>query len=95
MASSAGRSASEPVSDHADTKQPAGNGLKQAYPTNNLKIDAPSRSSVQLLFLKNLADLKEDKYFVRVEAYDGGGILAYADSGPIKAGVLVGPPPPS
>jgi hypothetical protein len=80
---------------YADTKQPANNGVKQAYPTNNLKIDAPSRSSVQLLFLKDLSDLPGEKYFVRVEAYDGGGILAYADSGTILDGHTVGPPPPS
>jgi len=45
------------------------------------RIDAPSRSSVQLLFLDDVSSL--GRYFVRVEAYDDGGILAYADSAPI------------
>lgn len=80
---------------YAATQEAAKNGIYQVYPTSsNLKIDAPSRSSVQLLFLKNLALIEEDALFVRVEAYDGGGILAYADSGKIEKGVMVGSPPP-
>lgn len=48
-----------------------------------LEIDAPSRSSVQLLFLDDLTTLDGGPFFVRVEAYDDGGILAYDDSPPI------------
>jgi hypothetical protein len=56
--------------------------LEVVYPkSGRTNIDAPSRSSVQLLFLPDL--VTEGTYFVRVEAYDGDGILAYADSKPI------------
>jgi hypothetical protein len=50
---------------------------------SDLKIDAPSRSSVQLLILSELQGLG-GRYRVRVEAYDGAGILAYGDSPVIK-----------
>lgn len=48
-----------------------------------LRIDAPSRSSVQLLLVAELDGLG-GSYFVRVEAYDDGGILAYDDSPMIR-----------
>jgi hypothetical protein len=68
--------------------------FEQLYPeANQFKIDAPSRSSVQLILLSNL-DNTDHRLFVRVEAFDDGGILAYADSGPILNGKTVGPPPP-
>jgi len=69
------------------TQRPDG-GLdpdQMAYPeTSRLQIDAPSRSSVQLLLLDDFSDVG-GTYFVRVEAYDDDGILAYADSRQIPA----------
>lgn len=53
------------------------------YPkAGNLEIDAPSRSSVQLLLFRDFG--VSGRWFVRVEAYDDDGILAYGDSKPIK-----------
>jgi hypothetical protein len=47
--------------------------------SGHLRIDAPSRASVQLLILDDFSRVP-GRYFVRVEAYDDGGMLAYADS---------------
>jgi hypothetical protein len=44
-----------------------------------VRLEAPSRSTVTLMFLDDLSKLV-GRYFVRVEAYDGTGILAFADS---------------
>lgn len=50
------------------------------YPkSGRLKIDAPSRGSVQLIMLDRFT-IVPGCYFIRVEAYDKGGILAYDDS---------------
>lgn len=58
----------------------------QIYPeARELRLDAPSRSSVQLLLLRDFSDVG-GTYFVRVEAYDDSGILAYDDS------ATIGPP---
>lgn len=66
----------------ATTKRPDENldPAGMAYPkAGRLEIDAPSRASVQLLLLDDFSDLG-GRYFVRVEAYDEDGILAFADS---------------
>lgn len=47
--------------------------------SGQLRIDAPSRASVQLILLDDFSRLP-GRYFVRVEAYDDGGMLAYGDS---------------
>jgi hypothetical protein len=57
--------------------------------SGRLRIDAPSRSSVQLMLLNDFSRVP-GRRFVRVEAYDDGGILAYADS---KTIVGEGTPP--
>jgi len=60
--------------------------LSQIYPSAaDIQIDAPSRSSVQLMFLTDLTKFP-GRHFIRVEAYDDGGILSYADSPPIGIG---------
>jgi hypothetical protein len=51
--------------------------------SGQLRIDAPSRASVQLMILDDFSRVP-GRYFVRVEAYDDGGMLAYADSDVIK-----------
>ncbi|HEX3872668.1 MAG TPA: hypothetical protein VHW26_00880 [Solirubrobacteraceae bacterium] len=54
--------------------------ISQIYPrSGTLTVDAPSRSSVQLMLLDDVKHLS-GVFFVRVEAYDDGGVLAYADS---------------
>jgi hypothetical protein len=65
------------------TRRPPQNvDTKVIYPqAGELEIDAPSRSSIQLLYLKDLT--VPHTYFVRVEAFDDDGILAYTDSKPI------------
>jgi hypothetical protein len=61
-------------------RDPQQNPEQMTYPkAGELKIDAPSRSSIQLLLLNDFSDIG-GRYFVRVEAYDDDGILAYADS---------------
>jgi len=65
------------------THEPSGLDLTPVpKAASSLRIDAPSRASVQLLYIDDLQDLRTS-VFLRVEAYDGGGILAYADSGRI------------
>lgn len=51
--------------------------------SGQLRIDAPSRASVQLMILDDFSRVP-GRYFVRVEAYDDGGMLAYADSDTLK-----------
>jgi hypothetical protein len=51
--------------------------------SGQLRIDAPSRASVQLMILDDFSRVP-GRYFVRVEAYDDGGMLAYADSDAIR-----------
>ena len=65
----------------AITQRPLENAeIETLYPkTRLLKIDAPSRSSIQLLLLDSLTGFP-GPYFIRVEAYDDAGILAFADS---------------
>ena len=67
----------------AKTRRPAGNiSIDQLYPNISLlKIDAPSRSSIQLLLLDDIAGVP-GRYFLRVEAIDDAGVLAFADSKP-------------
>jgi hypothetical protein len=50
------------------------------------KIDAPSRSSIQVLFLPNLAGTPH--YFLRAELYETGGVLALADSPTLIHGLI-------
>ncbi len=70
---------------NAATKRPAETlDVSEIYPeAGQLKIDAPSRSSVQLILLDDFT-LAGGRHFVRVEAYDDGGILAYADSDEVE-----------
>jgi len=65
----------------ADTRRPPADAdFQSIYPeTGRLKIDAPSRSSIQLILLDSFTGIP-GRYFVRVEAYDSGGILAFDDS---------------
>jgi hypothetical protein len=67
----------------AKTRRPAKNvSIDQIYPKISLlKIDAPSRSSIQLLLLDDITDIP-GRYFLRVEAIDDAGVLAFADSKP-------------
>jgi hypothetical protein len=59
--------------------------LELLYPSaSDVKVEAPSRSSMQLMLLDDLTDLGRD-VFVRVEAYDDAGILSYADSDKIAS----------
>lgn len=53
-----------------------------------LHVDAPSRRSVQLLFIDDLGYVSGVPLFLRVEAYDDHGVLAYADSPTIVNGVM-------
>lgn len=53
-----------------------------------LHVDAPSRQSVQLLFIDDLGYIAGVPLFLRVEAYDDHGVLAYADSPTIVDGVM-------
>jgi hypothetical protein len=53
-----------------------------------LRVDAPSRQSVQLLFIDDLGYVTGVPLFLRVEAYDDHGVLAYADSSTIVDGVM-------
>lgn len=53
-----------------------------------LHVDAPSRQSVQLLFIDDLGYVTDAPLFLRVEAYDDHGVLAYADSPTIVDGVM-------
>jgi len=71
------------------TRRPAGNvTISQTFPRGGkLNVDAPSRSSIQLLLLDDIAGALGGPYFVRVEAYDEAGVLAFADSRPFM------PPP--
>jgi hypothetical protein len=55
-----------------------------------LHVDAPSRQSVQLLYIDDLAYV-DASIVLRVEAYDDHGVLAYADSGVIRDGRLAPP----
>jgi hypothetical protein len=65
--------------------------IGQVYPSaGRLEIDAPSRASVQLILLDDLTDTPKP-VFVRVEAYDDEGILAYADSPTITDGIAASP----
>lgn len=49
------------------------------YRSSNIPIDAPSRSSVQLLFLADLS-VETEPQFVRVELLNEDGVLAVDDS---------------
>jgi hypothetical protein len=68
----------------AETRRPPENSdFTVVYPSSGkLDIDAPSRASVQLLMLDRFTQVP-GCYFIRVEAYDKGGILAYDDSSAI------------
>jgi hypothetical protein len=58
-----------------------------------LELDAPDRSSIQLLFIPSLRDQPSGgKVFVRVELTDGSGTLAVADTPPLVKGVPVRAP---
>lgn len=72
----------------AQTRRPPENlDADEIIPASGqLRIDAPSRSSVQLMILDDFSRIP-GRYFVRVEAYDDGGMLAYADSK-----TITGPP---
>jgi hypothetical protein len=80
------------VYDAATNVSPQRNStVKQAYrSTSQLSVDAPSRSSVQLLLLDDLANAPKP-VFVRVEAFDDHGILAYADSPTVTDGISASP----
>jgi hypothetical protein len=67
---------------NAQTRTPSRNtsGEAQFPDSGRLGIDAPSRSSVQLLFVADVGAVETGRFFFRVEAFDGSGILAYADS---------------
>lgn len=68
------------VYDACTGRPPENSDPEPIYPeAGTLSIDAPSRSSVQLLLLDDFLALG-GRFFVRVEAFDAGGILAYADS---------------
>jgi hypothetical protein len=51
----------------------------------DLEMDAPDRSSVQLLFIPSLKDIEDPQVFVRIELVDveGSGTLAVTDTGPL------------
>jgi hypothetical protein len=50
-----------------------------------LNVDAPDRSSIQLLFIPSLNQLDpKPAVFVRVELVDGSGTLAIADTPPLR-----------
>ena len=53
--------------------------------SSTVKIDAPSRSSVQLLFIPDLS-VESTREFVRVELFNADGVLAVADSRPLVNG---------
>jgi hypothetical protein len=59
---------------------PEGNGLAA--------LDAPSRSSVRLLFLPDLEDLDIQKTFVRIELLSEGKRVAVSDSPTLLRGRL-------
>lgn len=68
------------VYDARTNQPPRSADISEIYPrSGTLTVDAPSRSSVQLMLLDDVAQLS-GVFFVRVEAYDDGGVLAYADS---------------
>jgi hypothetical protein len=72
------------VYDARTGEPPRSADISEIYPrSGTLRIDAPSRSSVQLMLLDDVAQLS-GVFFVRVEAYDDDGVLAYADSPPIR-----------
>ena len=55
-----------------------------------LEIDAPSRTSVQLLFVPSLQDLQDvPDTFVRIELLDDRGMLAVADTPTLHHGVPI------
>lgn len=53
--------------------------------SSNIRIDAPSRSSVQLLFIPDLS-VETTCQFVRVELFNDDGVLAVADSPVLRHG---------
>ena len=53
--------------------------------SSQVRIDSPSRSSVQLLFIADLA-FETEPQFVRVELFNADGVLAVADSPLLRAG---------
>lgn len=68
------------VYDAATRRPPDNLDTDEIIPeSGQLRIDAPSRASVQLILLDDFSRIP-GRYFVRVEAYDDGGMLAYADS---------------
>jgi hypothetical protein len=68
------------VYDARTRRPPANLDSDEIIPeSGHLRIDAPSRASVQLMILDDFSRIP-GRYFVRVEAYDDGGMLAYADS---------------
>jgi hypothetical protein len=72
------------VYDAKTRRPPEDADFQSIYPeTGRLKIDAPSRSSIQLILLDSFSGIP-GRYFVRVEAYDSGGILAFDDSEPFR-----------
>ncbi len=70
----------------ADTRRPPEHlDTDEIIPeSGQLRIDAPSRSSVPLMILDDFSRIP-GRYFVRVEAFDNAGMLAYADSDTITA----------
>ncbi len=75
---------------NADTRTPSHNTRSTIeFPSaGRLGIDAPSRASIQLLFVTDLTFI-DGRFFFRVTAYDGSGVLAYADSRPFVNGRFV------
>jgi hypothetical protein len=72
------------IYDAHSRRPPRNTDFDVVYPSSGkLDIDAPSRASVQLIMLDPFTQVP-GCYFIRVEAYDKGGILAYDDSGPIE-----------
>jgi hypothetical protein len=68
------------VYDAKTGRPPVSSDISEIYPRSGvLTVNAPSRSSVQLMLIDDVTHL-DGVFFVRVEAYDNGGILAYADS---------------
>jgi hypothetical protein len=54
----------------------------------DLQIDAPSRSSVQLLFIPSIQDLQDPaRTFIRIELDDAHGTLAVTDTPILRYGV--------
>jgi hypothetical protein len=55
---------------------------------SSIPIDAPSRTSVQLLFITDLHGIGPVKTFIRAELYDDEGMIAVADSPTLVDGII-------